>query len=347
MAYERTWQPMAAQGPYVATTHTDGVARFIWTLAQMLLGRIGTATTGLWTIHGSCDGTAFGLSDGVDRWGSVYDVSKIPWATTDGSTHGWMILKRNWTVNATPFTTYLLLAANGGFAATSGQAYIFCGLGTPTGGSTTTNPTIPIKVFGPVNRNSVGVSNANDFTNPRRFYGNMTSNGDFWFCQTIQGEIVAGAALVNPVGTKPNDQCPFFGFEHYLITAVGGVPFGGAYLYNRGSDTNNVCSPSTYYNGAANAAPAIDQPPAFALLDASDVSIFDKPAFITVGNAAAVTGLHSRGRLPDTGLSCGVVSGTAAQHRAVNIGTTIKNQLSEIEYVTLNQMIVPYNGTIS
>jgi hypothetical protein len=345
MTYERVWYPMAVQGPRVATSAADSVAYHLWTLAQMLLGRIGTAPAGAkWSVYGSCDGTTAAL-DGVDRWTSTYNASLIPYqsAEANGNPHGWMVLTRQQVVNSTTYNVYLLLAANGiSNGSSTGFRMAKAGLGTPTPGSTQGNPGMSVFVFNNNGPNLGATDYSTDLTNPRRYYGNMTANGDFWFAETITGEIAAGGMLYQPVGVKTNDQCPFFGFHFNTFNTQASYPFSGNSIFTR-----SAVAPGTYYNGATGY-PAIDQPPVFALTDAADVSLFDKPGFVTVGNSTTPTAIHSRGRLADTGVCAGVIAGGgAAGQRPVNVGTTIRDGSSNVVYVTLNQLIVPYNALLS
>jgi len=351
MAYERTWQPMVMQGPRVAVSSADATARHLWELAQMLLGRHG-ATLGLYTVYYSSDGTAPGTGtpgDGVDRWTNIYDATKIPNSPVGSGAHGWMVLTRQWTIGITVFNVYLLLSNRGWGAACTGRVLVTAGLGTPTGGSATTDPTMSIIAFVNSLQTNVAADNSTDFINPRRYYGNLSTSGDFWFGETILGEFCLGQMMFQPVGVKSNDQCPFYGHSMSSYTAGGQFPFAGAWLYLRAALTASCGGSTTAYNGVAAQFPALDAPPVFSLLDSSDASIFDKPAFVTVGNAASATAIHSRGRLPDTGLSSGAITnGVPSSFRPVNTGTTIRDPATlNIVYVTANAMILPYNASIT
>jgi hypothetical protein len=262
-----------------------------------------------------------------------------------------MVLTRQWTINAQTYNTYLLISSRGYGVTSAGRIVVVVGLGTPTGGTNIADPTMSIIAAATTIQTNVAADYATDFTNPRRHYGNVSTRGDFWFCETILGEFSGGSMFMNPIGCKTNDQCPFWGMLGTIAWSGGGsFPYTGQNLYLRQVITTASSGFTTYYNGAASAYPALDQPPAFALLDASDASIFDKPAFVTVGNAVSPTALCSRGRLPDVGLSAGISSpGSPSAGRPVNIGTTIKDPLSpsDVVYATVNAMILPYNAAIS
>lgn len=349
MAYERTWQPMAMQGPRVAVSAADIAGHYAWELAQMLLGRIGTATTGLYTVYYSCDGSTAGTpGDTVDRWTGTYDLAKIPNSPAGTGSHGWMVLTRPITVGITTFNVYVLISSSGFGASCTARTNVSVGLGTPTGGTTTADPTMSLLAFACSFQSNVAGDYGTDFTNPRRYYGNLSSSGDFWFISTVTGELAQSTLFFNPVGTKSNDQCPFFGGHHTAYAGGGAHPMGGPYIFTRGTQASGNASIGLYYNGSTGY-PVLDAPPAFALLDASDASIFDKPAYVTVGNSTSPTAIHSRGRLPDVGLSCGITTpGIPSSFRPVNTGTTIKDpDTLLVMYSTVQAMILPYNASIT
>lgn len=69
-----------------------------WALKAALMNQLGTGTTAgtrhansVWTCLGSSDGTT-GALDGVDRWGSTFDISKIVTAAS-GTAHSWIALR--------------------------------------------------------------------------------------------------------------------------------------------------------------------------------------------------------------------------------------------------------------
>lgn len=351
MAYERTWQFMGVQGPRVAVDAADAGGYGAWAFKAFLMGQIGGINAGLWTVHGSCNGTAFGM-DGVDRWGGTYVPANVAYNITFTSAHGWTVLKRQFTVYSTTYTVYItIIAANGG-AANQGQYSVFASLAAPTGGTTTANPTQTQAIYNNVFSSSNNISYNADYVNGRRMYGAINSLGDFWFAETITGEVNVGWYLGQPIGCKTNDQAPFSflgGFDYQNTTNMH--PFCGQSLYTRGlagGGSNAWGAPvGLYYNGAVGY-PALIPPPAYALLDTSDVSLFDYPAWVIVGNLQAPTQSHARGRLADVGLCAGAQgsSTSVASQRPCNVGTTIRDG-GNIVYVTLNQMILPYNALLS
>jgi hypothetical protein len=210
----------------------------------------------------------------------------------------------------------------------------------PTGGSATALPTMT-NTLGNVGNVLAGAAYLNDTTNARRYYGGVTSLGDFWFAKTINGEIEHWAILMAPVGCKSNDSYPVFFKGGTYAASNTTIPFASGALYSTAS-----YDAGKFYNGAAGYA-ILAPPYPFAQLDASDVSLFDFPAWVIVSNALIPTSLHARGRLPDIGLCSGLVTGSGSGSRPCPIGTTIKDGLGNVKYVTLNQMIVPYNALLS
>jgi hypothetical protein len=93
VATEKTWNDPDVNRPHFAasTSTADQVRGFLWYVKAWLTGQIGGATRGLWTVVGSSDGATAGM-DGVDRWGAVYDGTKLIRAAA-GNAHSWMVLR--------------------------------------------------------------------------------------------------------------------------------------------------------------------------------------------------------------------------------------------------------------
>lgn len=351
MAYERLWQFMPMQGPYVPPTPAQINGHAAWQLKTMLTGQVGGITQGLWTVYASCDSVTAGYDGpGTDRWGgNTFDTSKVVGTSSPFVAHSWIVLKRDFTVYSTTYTVYLtILATDYQNNGTAGIVSVFGALAAPTGGSPTTDPTQHQQFFS-CNTNVSSQFGA-DTSNNRRSYGAMTSVGDFWFAETIQGEVNQGFLLQQPAGCKTNDQCPFFmsGVTLHNST-INQNPFMGPNLFSRASGAGGLGQmPGMYYNGSTGY-PALIQPPPYAFLDVTDVSLFDFPAWVVVGNAATPTASHARGRLVDMGLCSGYnASGQAySAYRPCNVGTTIRDITTAVKYVTLNQLIVPYNDLLS
>jgi hypothetical protein len=332
MAYERTWNFAPVLGPRIPAAASDDIGYKFWAIKSLLKGEWGGATQGLWTVVGSCDGSS-GAMDGTDRWGTTFNAAKIPSGSTAATATGWMILRSP----AQPNGVYidLLLASNQisqgptyAVVAVSISAFALNGLLVPTGGTL---------ICGSLS-SFVVVPNA-DTTTQRRYYGALTSTGDFWFVQTMAGKAETFLAVINPVGTKSQDQVPVYATRGYSSAndATTGAA-GGCALFTP--------SATKMFNGAAGYV-CLVQPPALSLLDACDTSLFDFPAWVIVGNNATLTSstqIHARGRLPDIGLCAGV---TATASAPVVTGNVIRDVSNNIKYVTCGQLILPYNIAIT
>lgn len=357
MAYERSWQFLAPQGPRVAASVADAPAYFMWMLKSFLKGEVGGAVSGLWTCYGSCDGATAGL-DANDRWGSPYNIALIPVTDSASGTHAWIVLTRDIVVNGVTHSVRLLLSGHGQGTLNSGHVWVGLTTGTPTGGTTTADPTMTNPMFQRTTYNTVTYY-ATNTTSGRKYYGALSTTGDFWFAETINGEISRGIYFANPVGCKLNDQYPFHTIYSELLNISGTslrdfFTFGGGTLYTRVAASGQGATPGLYYNGSTGY-PALVRPAlgtdSVPFLDGSDVSLFDLPAYVVVGNntSTSSTAGHARGRLPDVGICGGADSNatSSATYRPCNIGTAIRDSSGNIEYVTMNQLILPYNALVS
>jgi hypothetical protein len=354
MAYERSWQFLPMQGPRVAASIADHSSYSLWMLKSFLKGEIGGATQGLWTCVGSSDGTTAAL-DGVDRWGTVFNIANVPYTDAAGGAHAWIVLSRSYTVNAVSYTVYLLLSAHGYGLLNNGMCATVMSIAAPSGGTPTVDPTFTQAIHTHSTQNINAHRYAGDFVNSRRWYGGLTTLGDFWFIETITGEISRAFYFAAPVGTKANDQAPFY--VNIADNYIGGTttlifPFHGGSLFSRGLITaQGGAMPGLFYNGSAGQ-PVLVAPPDWgtsSFTDASDISLFDFPAWVVVANNTNATpgSVHARGRLPDTGLCSGSLGSTSAAMRPVNVGTTIRDAANNVIYVTLGALIVPYNALLS
>lgn len=336
MAYERTWQFIPMQGPRVAVSTADSLAYMLWMLKSILLGQVGGATQGLWTLVLSCDGATTPSS--ADQWTTTFDAAKIPNSTLAASgAKGWMILKRTWGAQ-----DYFLVLCNGGTGVSGAPTLIF--YTTPcTNGTTTQLPSNGVLHGGYFSGTTPLYSS--DVTNSRRFYAALSTTGDFWFAQSILGELATGVLCAAVVGAKSNDQFPVYTHANeapFSINTYGHPFFGYNFFKGYGSQVA-----ARYYNGAAGFH-NLAQPDDVTALDPSDNSVFAWPAWVLSMTGTSGTGRASRGRLADMGV-CGYVVGnyTPAGNRPVNVGSTIKDAASVVRYVVLNHLIVPYNAALS
>ena len=344
MAYEKTWQFLAPQGPYISSNVVQTRAWFLWNFKNFITGGSG-ATQGLWTILGSSNGVTSSMVDGVDRWTTTYTPSLIPGG--DGAqAKGWVLLTRLFGT-----TRVWLIIANGTNGISVGDA-VSCRLSgdLPVGGTTTAVPNASVWLGNIIGTgDSFSNSSDVDYTFNRSIYGALSVDGDFWLAETKQGEITRGVLFYKPIGTKPNDSWPFY-YSNQIANIPGYsasiFPFCGYSLY--GSSGYAMASGGRSYNSLS-AFTYLVQPTTIALTDITDLSLFDFPAWVLVASAEISgnpTWIHTRGRLADTGLCSGKSAiGSAVGGRPVPIGTAIKNGTT-IEYVTMNQLILPYNSPV-
>jgi hypothetical protein len=130
--YERTWQFDINRAPSDGSTNLLLSKSQLWYWKAFLVGDQGGAGIGLWTVLGSSDG-ATGALDATDRWGAVFDGSKIVRATA-GVAHSWITLKSTDALG--PY--YLTIDWVG--TADNKTDLVFSKVA-PTGGSVTNRPT--------------------------------------------------------------------------------------------------------------------------------------------------------------------------------------------------------------
>jgi hypothetical protein len=287
MAYERTWA-FSYNNSYVPTSNADQTKYQMWALKAMLLGQYGGFTLGLWTVYYSCDGVVAGTpNDGVDRWGSSYDPSKIV-QNAAGSAHSWFVLKSP-VMNGQTF--YMLIAAN---TATTTSGTIELARAPYTGGTTTANPTSTESwIMGTVTSawnagNSIGVLN--------RFNMALTSVGDFVYFPVQAGQITPNHAtlcvgVIAPIGCDAADPYPIWTQKFFSATAPGG--FAAGQLAVASTQASRGPSPAAGF--------VVLIAPSQALLVNGNLDLFtgaqvDLPCWVAF---QSTTTWGMRGRLPD------------------------------------------------
>lgn len=152
----------------------------LWTLKALLMGQIAGGTLGpagalpagsRWTCYYSCDGTTAGTAnDGVDRWTSSFDATKIP-NSTGSTARGWFVLKSP----AALGPLYLILE-NHSNGSPAYQGTIAVSKAAPTGGTTTGRPTATDEVAyvdSPITDTAAWGGG--------RCHLTMETNGSFWY----------------------------------------------------------------------------------------------------------------------------------------------------------------------
>ena len=220
MAFEKKWQ-FDINRPYGDDTSalTDTEKYAIWYYKAFLTGQIGGATQALWTVVGSSDGATAGM-DGVDRWGSPFDPTKIVYGY-GATAHSWVVLQ---SPLMNRHTYYLLVAYN-----TSYTYAVNISLGVdspPTGGSTTVNPTM-------VNGTTVSVCNFHHNTNPGsiHMHGALAKDGSFSILVSRDntGKFSSGFIVHLLANARPGDGYPVWMFmdaDTALSTGFGSAAVG-------------------------------------------------------------------------------------------------------------------------
>jgi hypothetical protein len=201
----------------------------IWYYKAFLTGQIGGATLGLGTVAGSSDGLT-GAMDGVDRWGSTFDMRKLP-CNSNGTLHAWVVLKSPLITGGDGSTRYyyLFITFNGG----SNETYTTVmklgvdtgapGSGVPTGGSAVNDPTI-VNFCLPQYSGSFnfGLTIANG--GPIRLHGALATDGSFNVFVSRNGRgVISGCHGHVLVNVKATDAYPFW----FNCTGTGGTQSGG------------------------------------------------------------------------------------------------------------------------
>jgi hypothetical protein len=339
MAYERTWQP-AKFGPWTPASYQEETQKMLWLMSAFLMGKTGygTPTAGSkWTCMGSSAGGA-GAMDGVDRLGASYGAVAFTLVASNGSDHGWIVLRSPTAWGGTYI--YLLLSANMAGGGT-GSCTIIISTAAFTGGSNTTDPTTTGASFGTSTASAAVEPSATDYVNPRRAYFNLTTDGSFWFAMSRAGAAESFLAVINPTLCKAQDSVPVWAVQMGVTNAPNSVQYPLCTLAGTFKSTKNYAGASGYQQVLLAALP-------FARLDMVDTSAPDFPTWVLVVdsttsvNVSSTTSWHARGRLPDMGLLSSAANGSTP----IVFGNTFKDLNGNVEFVSAGQMILPFNEAL-
>lgn len=235
MATETTWYTQMNVPTALNGSEYEQSASVYFNFKAMLLGQIqgtngvtGAPPSGsLWTVHGSSDGVTAGM-DGVDRWGSTFDLSKIIWSG-DGEATGaksWFVLKSPDAMGPVYITMVL-----SGLSALSRSINIRMTYAAPTGGSSTTQPVAAD--YGSANNQGGGSRNFwmgyYDPGNVLRCNMTRESNGSFHFTWIRPGlsnpSFFVLVSCVKPAESRVGDEHPVV-FILNSNHSQPGVPYG-------------------------------------------------------------------------------------------------------------------------
>jgi len=283
--YEKTWQ-FDINRARSETTVLGMVQYTLWYYKAFLTGQIGGATKGLWSVAGSSDSLTAGM-DGVDRWGSSFDATKI----VRGS--GTSI--KSWVVLGSPpikgVVLYLLLSYDSSIVYGI-TAYLTASL--PTGGSVTVNPTVTSAATHSAAYLAIAPSsNSGDF----HLHSGLSNDGSFFVLQSRDntGLFVTGLLGSWLGNAKSSDNYPFWISSNCDTRVTNGF---GSSSYGLNAPTKSFMLPpdgsvQTVWSWSG-VLPATTNLPSGS--DPFDSSYVDMPIFV---GASATTIRGVRGRLQD------------------------------------------------
>lgn len=329
MAYERNWAfSFNNLHTVAAAVYNDATCWQLWSWKALLMGQLGGLVSGLWTCYSSCDSVAFGNGDGVDRWGSTYDPTKIVWGTA-AAARSWFVLKSP-AIAGSNF--YIIFAHD---RANDGLVYASACKTAPTGGTATAKPTSadewPLGTIPTVSAND----NAAVGT---QFRSNvcLSSTGDFIFFThhslrpSSPGTIPQfGSMFINPVGCHASDQFPIFTTGYYS-TAAGCFGYSGV-----GASVNGGNAARTGGNAAGFQTIITVGTPSLSFPDLLTGKFQALPAWVIV-NATAGGTWHMRGRVPDIFVFGG--NGNYTTNRVIRDGS------NNITHVSIGNIFIPANA---
>jgi hypothetical protein len=297
---------------------------------NLVFDGVSSIPAGLWTVAGSSDGVTAGF-DGVDRWGNTYDYTKIP----TGTNYGWITMtktiggKQVWLTLANKDLNFL--------GATLWGACLYTGTNS-FAGAINNIPTFTASLsYNMPYSNNVASTYGDNFTVARRFYGGLSEDGTFWAAQSTSGNLETGMLFTAPVGCKVSDPYPFF----FRAQAAG---YTGGGMGQSFTNMGTIYSTTLFYNGVAGYH-RVMPPTDSNLLDSTDFSVFDFPCFIEVYNNSTISSAtlkHARGRIPDIGITTGNTAAASGTTRPVSTGVVFKDGNGDIQYVSMDYLILPY-----
>jgi hypothetical protein len=200
--FEKTWQQLGNQALDQSST-TNNAKNEFWFFKAFLMGQLSgqSGWSGKWSMYCSCDGTTAGTAgDGVDRWTSSFDPTKLVNASP-GTNHSWAVLTR--TINSVAWYVYLDYANGSPYIGTFGMSKA-----APTGGTSTDRPTSTDEVF---NSNWTNIQFCR-FTNTSMMSALLSTTGDFAFMGQEPGNSLntpyLGWFFQIPMETKAADTWP-------------------------------------------------------------------------------------------------------------------------------------------
>lgn len=289
--FEKTWQQLGNQ-PMTTSSATNCAKNQMWWFKAFLMGQLAaqSAWTGKWSMYYSCDGTTAGSAgDGVDRWTSTFDPTKLVNAAS-ASPHSWAVLTK--TIGGLAW--YVTLDYNNGNAY---QASFGFSHAAPTGGDASNRPTATDEVF----VSTWQATQFNRFSSTTQMAGLLATDGSFAMLGQEPGNNLGvpqfGWLFQLPQGIKTADTWPACMWLRYS----SGNPWLRAtfadrtYWGSRTFDGTTFLRVTTLRGSIANSDPFFGS--AFGgIPDAADGLWADLPIYLVNSDSGAYT---RKGRLAD------------------------------------------------
>lgn len=297
--FELTWQEDNNRVPSQSSA-TELSKYLLWYAKALPMGNVtlkdygGSAIgspVGLWVCAGSSDGTT-GAMDGVDRWTSSFDATKLVRAAADGSAHSWIVIRQG-ALGISVLIDYV--------SSSDGSFRVFMSKTSYSGGSSTNRPTTSNEVT----MNNSSALNSNPGAGAAsHVHGRIATDGQFLINYSRDGTNVFNWALAvrTLAETRSGDTHNAWIYNEYddtsgvmrLAGALGVVNITGQGFHGRSADATTAlvaAHAEIPYNNAGTSVLAD-----ILSTDAVDGKVGDRPMRLYCATAAHKS---SRGRLQD------------------------------------------------
>lgn len=215
---DRTWQYDYNRSLSDNSTAARMNSSVLWYWKAFILGQVGGATLGLWTMDQCCDSTQV-KTDGTDLFGLAYDNTK--WVrNTEGNAHSWLVLKSPSGFANGPWYLTINLAGSTDAVPFAAQN-IRISRTQPSGGTTTAAPTTT--AYFPVVWASLSMSIINTAATGVTHYlsGILSTNGD-WNVTVVRSGASTQArfGIMQLIDALSDDQNPIVAMARYSSTGA-------------------------------------------------------------------------------------------------------------------------------
>lgn len=336
--FELTWQEDNNRVPSQSTA-TELSKYLIWYPKALLMGNVTLKDSagstigspqGLWTCAGSSDASTGGM-DGVDRWGTSFDATKLTRANADGSAHSWMVLRN------VGLGIYLLLDYVNGSGTDNGFR-VFISKTAYSGGSATARPTTSNEV---TMNNASALNSTPGAGAASHVHGRIATDGQFLVLYSRDGTNFFNFALsVRALTeTRAGDNHNAWLFQEYddssgvlrNVGAHGSANTTGSGWHGRSADATTAIVGAHVelpYNNAGTSVMAD-----ILSTDAVDGKVGDRPYRLYVGTTSHKS---SRGRVQDFALA----------HTAAAVGSIEPTSGPPYQSAIAGNIWIPWHHTV-